>query len=364
MQLDRNNRTHLPSMAIGAGQDTPAPAGTSPGARPQGTDARRRMVEDMTSYMMRKHYCENDVPAVISLFEEPFSWFGAAEQEYAQGVETVSAIFRRFTGQVPRCNVTDEEYHVFALSPDIYFCTGRLWVTTDPSTGVYIRVHQRVTTIFRFLLDEPRCCHIHISNPYVEMEPDDVGFPTRMAQQSREYLQSQLEAQRLQIETQAAELLRLSYEDTLTGLHNRNRFNREFSRLQEGQLTRLAVACFDLNGLKEVNDRFGHLAGDDLIRRAGRQIQQVFPQLAYRVGGDEFVVLSEDLDRGPFEAGVRQVCRNMEREGISCSAGSSWRDEACNATEQLMEADQRMYDAKDRYYRLYGTLRQRPRRSL
>ena len=195
-------------------------------------NARSQEIADLTSWILHKHYCENDVEAIVALFEEPFSWFGAAEQEYAQGAGTVSGIFRQFAGQVPKCNLSEEEYTAFQLAPDVYFCTGRTWITTDPSTGVYLRVHQRVTTIFRYIQGQPRCCHIHISNPYVEMAADDVGFPTRMAQQSREFLQSQLEEQRLRIEAQAAELRRLSFEDSLTELHNRNRFNQDVARLR------------------------------------------------------------------------------------------------------------------------------------
>ena len=49
--------------------------------------------------------------------------------------------------------------------------------------------------------------------------------------------------------------------------------------------------CFDINGLKGVNDRAGHLAGDEFIREAARHIIAAFPGLGYRLGGDEFLVL-------------------------------------------------------------------------
>ena len=189
-------------------------------------DPRVQAVIDLTHLMVQKHYCENDPEAIIAQMDEDFLWFDAAEQEYLVGKAAVAEIFRKFVGQVPRCNVSDEEYHAICIAPDAYVCTGRMWIATDPSTQISLRVHQRITTVFRWVDGQPRCCHIHISNPYAEMSQEDVGFPTKMAQQSYQYLQEQIEAQKRQIAAQTAILQRMSYEDTLTGLYNRNRFNQ------------------------------------------------------------------------------------------------------------------------------------------
>ena len=84
------------------------------------------------------------------------------------------------------------------------------------------------------------------------------------------------------------------------------------------------MACFDINGLKIVNDRMGHSAGDDLIRRTARHIREVFAERAYRVGGDEFVAAEDSLGREAFEAKVHAACQAMAGDGISVSAGYSW----------------------------------------
>ena len=160
----------------------------------------------LTSYMMHRHYCDNDVESVIELFDEDIHWIGCGEAEYAMGRQSLSDIFRGFDGQVPKCIIEDEQYQALEISDDSYLCTGRLWISTDPSTGVYIRVHQRVSMIFRWRGEKPLCCHIHISNPYIEMQEDDVGFPTAMAQQTRDYMQEIVEKQKRQITAQAAEL--------------------------------------------------------------------------------------------------------------------------------------------------------------
>jgi len=88
----------------------------------------------------------------------------------------------------------------------------------------------------------------------------------------------------------------LAENDTLTGLGNRARFHSEFLDLPTGsdRLARIgALAVFDLNDFKGINDRWGHAAGDACLARFGERLQRAFPRahLIARIGGDEFAML-------------------------------------------------------------------------
>lgn len=87
----------------------------------------------------------------------------------------------------------------------------------------------------------------------------------------------------------------LAYTDQMTGLCNRTRFYKDFSKLSENP-SDVAVVDFDLNNLKETNDTYGHSAGDQYIRSCAAIIAEIFDKIGkcYRVGGDEFVVLIEN----------------------------------------------------------------------
>lgn len=309
---------------------------------------RERIIRDLTRAMLYKHYCENDVEYLIAQMSSDILWLGAGDHEWGAG-RAVQETFRRFTGQVPPCNFSDEEYQVLEIAPDAYLCAGRLWISTDPATGIALRVHQRFTLVFRWTDTGPTCCHIHISNPYSEMSAEDVGFPSKLAQQSYQYLQEQLAAQKKKLEEQTILLRRLSFEDALTGLFNRNKFNQILRADRIGDRPCLGVACFDLNGLKQVNDHQGHSAGDAFICSAADQLRQVFPDKIYRIGGDEFVVM-DDTPEAEFLIHIRAVQAGMARHNISCSVGVSWRREGCSVQEQFDEADRRMYQAKRLFY--------------
>lgn len=311
---------------------------------------KKQTIIELTSYLAHKHYCENDSEAVVALFDDPFSWLGAGEEEYAVGRETVTNIFRQFQGGIPKCNISDEEYDVIEITPEVFLCTGRMWITTDPSTNMYLRVHQRITAAFRWIGDSARCCHIHISNPYMEMSSNEIGFPSQMGQQSYEYLQQCILEQKKQIHEQTAMLKRMSYEDSLTGLYNRNKFDQKADNYNGNGENRLGVACFDLNGLKTINDQMGHLTGDDTLRRTADHLKQFFHKKAYRIGGDEFVVIDEDSSEDDFHTTVLSVHKAMEEDCINVSIGVCWRSSQCNIREQFDIADRRMYEEKMHYY--------------
>lgn len=147
-----------------------------------------------------------------------------------------------------------------------------------------------------------------------------------------------------------ADLERKSYEDSMTGMFNRSRFNLEMERGAFERCEHLGVACLDINGLKAVNDRDGHRAGDDLIRRTANHIRRIFDGKAYRTGGDEFLILDDEREKPDFLADIDRVRTDMKEDGISISVGISWRRSPCSFQEQFDEADKRMYDEKKKFY--------------
>ncbi len=155
----------------------------------------------------------------------------------------------------------------------------------------------------------------------------------------------------------------LARSDGLTGLANRHQLMdtlpRAVARAQRSG-KRLALAFFDLDGFKLVNDLLGHAAGDEMLRITAQRLAQGARQgdLVARLGGDEFVVLFEPAPEQEqlAQLGARliaEVCQPVLLEGrqarVGCSVGISvFPQDASDATEMLRHADAAMYDAKAR----------------
>ena len=141
--------------------------------------------------------------------------------------------------------------------------------------------------------------------------------------------------------------------DALTGLGNRRRLTEDLGRVlasPETALPRMLV-IYDLNGFKRYNDTFGHPAGDSLLQRLGGKLAEVMASrgAAYRLGGDEFCVLSHEPDTAErlLDATVAALSEEGEGFSVTTSFGAVFLpDETHDPSEALRLADQRLYARK------------------
>ncbi len=154
-------------------------------------------------------------------------------------------------------------------------------------------------------------------------------------------------------------LQRQALHDPLTGLANRllldTRLEHALARL-ERQTSAVAVMFLDVDGLKLVNDRFGHRIGDLLLTELARRLERngrTYDTVA-RIGGDEFVVVCEDVDPAEvpriahrlLDASAAQFDLAGHRISVSTSIGITISDGGHDANALIVGADQAMYRAK------------------
>lgn len=151
------------------------------------------------------------------------------------------------------------------------------------------------------------------------------------------------------------ELRELAYVDPVTGLLNRNGFNH-FWKTYKGK-DNLALLSLDLDYFKEINDTYGHSAGDQLLREVSLNLKQVTNknQLAFRMGGDEFLFIMRNCDPNQVEILAGLILNKISRPyyiqerdisvtgsiGISMCAGAE-----ADPSRLMEEADSAMYHAK------------------
>ena len=128
----------------------------------------------------------------------------------------------------------------------------------------------------------------------------------------------------------------------LIGLYNRNRYIERLEAYKQVQDQQIGAIYIDLNGLKKVNDEQGHRAGDELIVRAAGTIAGIFAEDAYRVGGDEFVVILLDVSREDFARKTEQLRRQMQENSVDASIGGVWQASTENLEDLLRLADENM----------------------
>jgi diguanylate cyclase (GGDEF)-like protein len=157
------------------------------------------------------------------------------------------------------------------------------------------------------------------------------------------------------------QLLAKATTDPLTGLHNRRalqqRIDEELARAARyGQ--RLSLLMIDLDKFKQVNDQYGHLAGDALLHGIGHAIQDALrtSDYAVRLGGDEFAIISPNADEGSAALLAARVSSAIARDArrqhqpVTASIGiASYNPRTAGAVDRvslIKVADSALYEAK------------------
>lgn len=143
----------------------------------------------------------------------------------------------------------------------------------------------------------------------------------------------------------------LSYRDTLTNLYNRHKYFEVVSFYAQNNPTEIGIVYVDLNGLKQINDFQSHDDGDRYICTASDILTNIFGENCYRIGGDEFVVITTDIKENDFTSNVEALKNSAAQQNISLSVGFLWQEACDNIDEMIGTAEKEMYVHKKEYYK-------------
>lgn len=162
-----------------------------------------------------------------------------------------------------------------------------------------------------------------------------------------------------QTQTQLSTANRLIRTDELTGLTNRRGLYHFLETLEEQRLTglRIGLILIDLDRFKQINDRCGHLVGDEVLRVVAREVANASApcDLPCRIGGDEFALLAQVADTAALEARAARIVSGIralrfpppnDRLTVSVSVGASICSEETSWSTWYSEADSALYHAK------------------
>ena len=165
-----------------------------------------------------------------------------------------------------------------------------------------------------------------------------------------------------------------AYVDSLSGLGNRNAYfevvNDINQKIVDKVYQNFAVIVFDINGLKLINDEYGHEIGDKAIIASGNTLKELFGKdISYRIGGDELVVIYKNVYKDKIEAILSILDVNLANNSkeqqlpfeLSLSYGYSFFDEEKDTRYEdvFNRADDKMYAQKSAFYETHKINRRR-----
>jgi len=176
-----------------------------------------------------------------------------------------------------------------------------------------------------------------------------------MIKRLRRQLSEQLDAMG-RLQSRAEEFHKQATIDALTGLYNR-RFGEQRLAAEAARSRRhghpLTVVALDLNNFKQINDRYGHPAGDQVLKEFAARVNSAIrvSDLAVRMGGDEFLVLLPECPTEQVQAMLSrlsplEVDYRGQKIAVSCSAGWVGYERGETPEQFLERADQTLYADK------------------
>ncbi len=155
----------------------------------------------------------------------------------------------------------------------------------------------------------------------------------------------EFEAKRIEIEY-------ISYHDHLTGLYNRRFFDESLNEIMGGEYPKMIVMG-DVNGLKLINDAFGHASGDTLLTEAARVMKSVIKDgYIFRWGGDEFLLTLNNVKMSEIDKVVNEIvseCKKISIHNVELSISLGYapvENSFYNVLNAINEAEEMMYTRK------------------
>lgn len=149
-------------------------------------------------------------------------------------------------------------------------------------------------------------------------------------------------------------LKEVSRKDHLTGMDNRNAYELDKHIIPDQAKENLSCVYIDVNGLKTINDKIGHAAGDKMLTKISEIIQNYFGEdFAYRLGGDEFVVFIPDISKRTLIECLDNLKKDVEKENYHVAIGYAQHDIKTLPTLKKLQgqAESMMYEDKTEFYK-------------
>lgn len=160
-----------------------------------------------------KLLCQQDIPFILAHLDPQLIGIGAAEHNYYDTPQAAKDFILSLEGQIPACELLNEEWTIIPLAQGLYLAQGRHYLTSDENQQLLVQTHQRAAIVIRDLGNDFSYVYINISHPYQELQGTE-NFPFQVGSQTYKYMEAEL--------NKAKELLQQKQQQMEVVLHSVN----------------------------------------------------------------------------------------------------------------------------------------------
>lgn len=146
-----------------------------------------------------KLLCQQDIPFILAHLDPQLIGIGAAEHNYYDTPQAAKDFILSLEGQIPACELLNEEWTILPLAQGLYLAQGRHYLTSDEDQQMLVQTHQRATIVIRDLGSDFSYVYINLSHPYQELQGTE-NFPFQVGSQTYKYMEAELNKAKEQLQ--------------------------------------------------------------------------------------------------------------------------------------------------------------------
>ena len=146
-----------------------------------------------------KLLCQQDIPFILAHLDPQLIGIGAAEHNYYDTPQAAKDFILSLEGQIPTCELLNEEWTIIPLAQDLYLAQGRHYLTSDENQQLLVQTHQRAAIVIRELGNDFSYVYINISHPYQQLQGTE-NFPFQVGSQTYKYMEAELNKAKEQLQ--------------------------------------------------------------------------------------------------------------------------------------------------------------------
>lgn len=146
-----------------------------------------------------KLLCQQDIPFILAHLDPQLIGIGAAEHNYYDTPQAAKDFILSLEGQIPACELLNEEWTILPLAQGLYLAQGRHYLTSDEGQQLLVQTHQRATIVIRDLGSDFSYVYINLSHPYQELQGTE-NFPFQVGSQTYKYMEAELNKAKEQLQ--------------------------------------------------------------------------------------------------------------------------------------------------------------------